>query len=541
MEEIDKGSCGMKIRWLLLLLFMAGFYPSSAQVQFVDRLEVESRWEQDDFIILNREEGIVAFRMASKDGLTRDRTLQYFTSNLQLRSSGVKQLPVKDFYNLLGFDLDGDLLYVLFQKGEAPTGEKYINEINLLSGETSEIPLNVILGMELQEFFVLNKKAIILGTLEYRPVIQVFDTSTQRVFTLQGIYEKDAQIIQMRKAPEFGGFDVLMSRRDRYKNKTVSVLSFDIDGNKLKEVVIDHLNDPDAEIVEGLLTPSFSYSQALIGPYSLQRRDAYHGLYFTRINEFGEYESQLYDLSDFENFFNYLPQKTKNRRLRALEKAREKGRNTPIRNTLSTREIIADDGYYLIYNDHFVSSSRRFMPRDGMYINNFYRMSPMAGNLGGLNGFYSPLWTSPYMRSGQISNQYKFLSAQMILINEAGKIIWENSLSLENTDRVNPGKFGEISFDGQNLYFLYLDEIELKLSQIKNGEVVRENESFELELSNKNERIRETQESSLNLMWWHQDYYLLSGKQRIRYQKPDGREDNREVFFLSKIKVEDII
>lgn len=531
----------MKMSWFLLILCMAGIYPSTAQVQFVERMEVESRWDQDDFIILNRPGGIVAFRMASKEGLSRDRTLQYFTSDLQLRSGGVKQLPVKDFYHLLGFDLDGDLLYVLFQKGEAPTGEKYINEINLLSGETSEIPLNVILGMELQEFFVLNKQAIILGTLEYRPVIQVFDTSTQRVFTIQGIYEKDAQIIQMRKAPEFGGFDVLMSRRDRFKNKTVSVLSFDTDGNKLKEVIIDQLEEPNARIVEGLLTPSFSYSQALIGSYSLNRRDTNHGLYFTRINEFGEYESQLYDLSDFENFFNYLPEKTRNRRLRALERSRERGRPTPIRNTLSTREIIAENGYYLIYNDHFVSSSRRYMPRDGMYINNFYRMSPMAGNFSGLNGFYSPLWTSPYMRSGQISTQYKFLSAQLILINEAGEIIWENVLSLDNTDRINPGKFGEINFDGQNLYFMYLDETELKLSQIRNGEVVRENETFALELINENERIRDTQENSLNLMWWHQDYYLLSGKQRIRYQKPDGREDNREVFFLSKIKVEDIM
>lgn len=530
----------MKIISLLMILFMSGVYLSQGQVQFVERMEVESNWDQDDFIILNREGGLVAFRMASKDGLNRDRTLQYFTSDLQLHSEGVKQLPVKDFYNLMGFDLDGDLLYVLFQKGEAATGEKYITEINLLTGKTTETPLNVILGMELQEFFVLNKQAIVMGNIEYRPVIQVFDTSSQRVFTIQGIYEKDAHIIQMRKAPEFGGFDVLMSRRDRFKNKTVSILSFDTEGNKLKEVIIDHLNDPNAQIVEGLLTPSYSYDQALIGPYSLKRRDAYHGLYFTRINEFGEYQSQLYNLSDFENFFNYLPEKTKKRRLRALERAREKGKSTPIRNTLSTREIIAENGNYLIYNDHFVSSSRRYMPRDGMYINNFYRMSPMAGNLGGLNGYYSPLWTSPYMRSGQVSNQYKFLSAQIILMDETGEILWENALSLDNTDRMNPGKFGEISFDGQNLYFMYLDELDLKLSQIKNGEVVLENESFEIELINENERISETQESSLHLMWWNQNYYLLSGKQRIRYQKEDGREDNREVFFLSKIKVEDI-
>src|SRR5690606_7635646 len=240
-----------------------------------------------------------------------------------------------------------------------------------------------------------------------------------------------------------------------------------------------------------------------------------------------------------KNFYNYLPEKSRNRRLRSLEKAMEKGKSTPIRNTLATREVIAQNGMYLVYNDHFVSSSSRYLPRDGMYINNFYRMSPMAGNLGGFGGYYSPLWTNPYFRPGQMGNEFKFLSAQMILMHENGEILWENALSLDNTSRMNPGKFGEISFDGQNLYYMYLNELQLKLSKLENGVVALENETFELELINENERIRETQENSLNLMWWYENYYLLSGKQEIRFQKDDGKENNREVYFLTKIKVGD--
>src|SRR5690606_24242464 len=185
-------------------------------------------------------------------------------------------------------------LYVLFQKGEASTGEKYMVGINLLTDEVVEIPLKVILEMEMKEFFVLDGKAIFMGNMDYRPVIQIFNTSNQHLTTVQGVYEKDLQIIQMRKAPEFGGFDVLMSRRDRYRNKSVTVVSFDIEGNKLREVKIDQLGDPNAEIVDGLLTHSYSYSQALIGPFGLKRKNLYQGLYFTQINEFGEYKSHLF-------------------------------------------------------------------------------------------------------------------------------------------------------------------------------------------------------------------------------------------------------
>lgn len=524
---------------LFMLLLFAGFFNAFGQVRFVERMEVKTNWEDDDFIVLQKQRGLVAFRMVTENGFSRNRNLEYFTADLQLDFGEVKQLPVKDFYNLLGFDLDGDLLYVLFQKGEAYPSDKYILKISLVTEDVEEIPLTAILSMDMQEFFVLNGKAIIMGNVDYRPVIQVFDTSTQHLATVQGIYEKDLQIIQMRKAPEFDGFDVVMSRKDRYKNKSISVLSFDTEGHPLREIKIDHLADPNAEIVDGLLAPADSYSQVLIGPFRFKRKNVYQGLYFAEINEFGEYRSHLYTLEDFINFFNYLPEKTKNKRLRSLSKSLEKGKQPPIRNTLAVREIVSKDGMYLVYNDYFVSSSRHYQPRNGMYINNFYRASPRAGNLGGLGDYYSPLWTNPYLNTRQVSYEYKFLSAQMILMDENGSIIWENSLSLDNSNRFNPGKFGEFTFDGQNLYYMYLDEEELKLSHMDGGEKIFENEGFALELLDENQRIRETQEKSLNLLWWYDNYYLLTGKQKIRFQKEDGREGNKEVYFLTKILVGD--
>ena len=529
----------MKRFLLVTLLSFAWHHFTFGQVQFVQRMEVNTKWEDDDFIILNKEEGVVAFRMVSESGLSRDRNLEYFVADRQLQLKGLKQLPVKAFFNLLGFDLDGDWLYVLFQKGDNYSGEKYMVGINLFSNETVEIPLNAILEMDMQEFFVLDGKAIFMGNMDYRPAIQVFNTSTQHLTTIQGIYEKDLQIMQMRKAPEFGGFDVLMSRRDRFRNKNVTVASFDTEGHKLREVKVDQLEDPNVEILDGLITPSYGYNQALIGPYSFIRKNVNQGLYFVQINEFGEYKSHLFTLADFGNFFNYLPERTKNRRLRSLEKALEKGKQPPIRNTLATREVISHGGLYLVYNDHFVSSSRRYHPRDGRYINNFYRMSPMAGDLGGLGGYYSPLWSNPYFRPGQVANEYKYLSAQMILMDENGRIIWENSISLDNKGRTNPGKFGEVTFDGQNLYYMYLDENELKLSHLQDGELMMENETFELELINENERITETQDRSLNLMWWYDNYYLLSGKQKVRFQQVDGRQTIKDVYFLTKVRVGD--
>ncbi len=85
---------------------------------------------------------------------------------------------------------------------------------------------------------------------------------------------------------------------------------------------------------------------------------------------------------------------------------------------------------------------------------------------------------------------------------------------------------------------MYLEEDKLKLTHLLNGEVQFENQDFDLKLIAENERIKETQEGSLSLIWWYDQYFLLSGKQQIRYQGEDAREKVREVFFMTKIKVD---
>ncbi|WP_154855610.1 transcriptional regulator [Cyclobacterium xiamenense] len=518
-----------------LLLF---FDTVEAQVQFTQRLEVDTDWGDDDFFVLPREGGMVAFRMKSDTPYGRKDKFQYLVSDFQLRSEATRLITLDGYYELVGFDLDKEFLYVLFNKGSQYDSEMAIFEINLENQQLRELELNSILEMELQDFLVFNKQAVFMGKYDFRPVIQVFDIASQEVITVPGLFEKDARILQMRKDPDLNVFDVVMSRRDFYKKKIVSVLTFDTNGNKLREVKIDDLGDPSMEIVEGLLTSSHNYKQALIGPYGLRRKEAYQGLYFTRINEFGEYENTFYTVPDFENFYNYLPEKARERKLRKVERSLNRDQNIPIRNVVVTREINAADGYYLVYNDHFISSSSRAIPRDGMYASNFYRLNPMMGGYGGL---FNPLWMDPRFRNTQVSNQYKYLAAQFILLDENGRIIWDNTVNLDSDSKAEPIKYGEVSFNGRNLFYMYLDETSLILSQIKDGELVMENEPFEIELIRENERIASTKENTLQLQWWYADYYLLSGKQRIRYQAEDGRVQTRDVNFFTKIKVDDFM
>lgn len=534
----------MKTPYYLALFFLI-FLSQMAlgQMMFAERLEVEAKFQENDFMIIKRPNGVLAFRAQPERGFNLRSKFQYFSADYGLQATPTKEINIKESFDLVGYDLEGDFFYALMQKGSSSNSEKYLIEINLETDEINEFPLENIYPMDLKEFFVLNRHAVFLGNAEMRPVLQIYNISDNDVYTVQGIYGKETLVLQLRKDSELEIIDVLISRRDKYKQKQVSVLSFDVLGNKIREVIIEKLDESNMEIVEGLLTPIEDFQQSVIGTYGLKRREAYQGIYIADINEFGEYALKYYTMEDFPNFYNYLNEKQRERKWKELEKQFEKGKSPSLKPVFSSREIITTDRGYLVYNDHFTATNPRYIPRDGVYANDAYRFNPNRLYFDGMN--YGPAYGSQLFNTARYSpfpwqheGEYKFISAYFLYVDREGQVIWDNAFNLSNKSTNIPGKYGEVSFDGRKLHYLYMDGVQLYMSYLKDGEIIFENKSFEIELINENERIRETQENSLNLSWWYDDYFLLSGKQKIRFINEGGRDEVREVYFLTKIKVD---
>ncbi|MCS4434149.1 transcriptional regulator [Aquiflexum gelatinilyticum] len=530
---------------VFILLFSLLFEISAfSQVMFVDRFEIPSNFIEKDFIVVAKQGGLVAFRVQPEKGLNFKSNLQYFLTDFNLNSDNFKEIKVRDGYDLVGYDLEGEFLYILMQKGSVATSERYLIEIDLKSEVAQEVLLENIYSMELQEFFVLNRSAIFMGNADLRPIVQIFDIQENNVITVQGIYFKDTKILQLKKESELGVLDLLVSRRDKYKMKQISLLTFDDNGNKIREVVIEKLEDQDMELVEGIMTPIQNYQQSIIGTFGNRKREAYQGIYLGDINEFGEYKIKYLTLENFPNFFNYMKEKQKEKKLQELEKSFAKGKTPSIKPVFSAREVLTLDQGYLVYSDHFLATNPRYMQRDGVYANEAYRYSAnrlMMDQLGyGLgrygNSFPGSRYGGTYV--WQEEGEYEFVSSYFLFLNRSGEVIWDNSLDLTGNTTNNPGKYGEISFDGEKLHFLYLDDIQIYMSYIKNGEVIFQNKTFEIELINEEERIRETQDGSLSLTHWYSNYFLLTGKQKVRYLNAENKEETKEVFFLTKIKVD---
>ena len=100
-----------------ILLFSLLFEISAfSQVMFVDRFEIPSNFIEKDFIVVAKQGGLVAFRVQPEKGLNFKSNLQYFLTDFNLNSDNLKEIKVRDGYDLVGYDLEGEFLYILMQK-----------------------------------------------------------------------------------------------------------------------------------------------------------------------------------------------------------------------------------------------------------------------------------------------------------------------------------------------------------------------------------------------------------------------------------------
>ncbi len=525
-----------------LILFLLIFFTShllSAQVKWVSRFEVPSGLYDPGFQMSPIENGIVSFRTISPNGLSFNKVFQYFTSDMVLNSpSGLIEYPIRESYDMLGYDTEGNQLFILLRKGFSQSAEKYILKIDLDTKVGYEFNVENLLNMDLVEFMVMDEKALFMGMADNRPVIQLYDLQEKSTHTFQGFYNDETQILQIRKRPELKALEVVLSRMTPFRNREVSINTYDFLGNLVREIKVDDFGDQDQEILDALIQEKENYQNVMIGSYGIDRRDTYQGMYIMEINEFGEYEFKLYTLADFPNFYNYLSEKSKEKKDKELEKVLEKEKTPSIRNYYAIRDIQqSPESYYVYFDQYSVNTSKGstslYSPTSGYRTSNWNR----TGYDPNIREFITPTGYNRPPGVYQIIPEYQYVSAHFAKIAKTGQVIWDNAATYDDFVTTYSEAFGEVAAVDNEYYHMYVRDLTIKLSYFKNGEKIFDNLDFELALTDEEERITTTNPASIRLIHWYDRYYLMSGTQKVRFMGESGKQETREVYFLAKILV----
>ena len=410
---------------ILLFLFLALLaLPAAAQLQFKERLEVPTQTYDPIFELMRIPNGLVAFRTIQPRSLDADRVFEYYLTSEQLESQRLVEVKMRKGFDMIGYDTDGNNLYVLFAKGETAAAEKYVLHLDLDTQVGVEYDATNLLPMDLVEFLVLDQKAIFMGISDTRPAVQIFSLEDKTVQTVQGIYGNETHVVQMLKLPEIQALEVVIRRRGPFKSQETLVLTFDLQGTLLRELKLEPLGEPDEEPLDGLLLAGEGYGQTLIGAFGKEVRNSYKGMYLAQINEFGEQNIGLYTLADFPNFYKYLPEKQRIKQEESLAEQLEKGNKPSLRNGYAIRDVKEFEDRYLIYFDQFsVSSSRGAGTVAPSLASQRYRYD-RASRMG-----YIPYYMDPYnsltgpVQTYTLVTEYTYRSAHFIEVAKTGELL----------------------------------------------------------------------------------------------------------------------
>lgn len=523
-------------RYIFTLFLALLAIPVAAQLQFQERMETPAESFEPIFELMRIPSGLVAFRTFQSRKLTSDLVFEYYVTSDLLQPDTIKEVKVKEGFDMIGYDIDVDQLYVLFAKGDDAAADKYVLHLDLSTHIGMEYAADNLLPMDLVEFLVLNKRAIFMGNADARPVVQIFSLEEKTVQTVQGIYGNETHVVQILKLPELEALEVVLRRKGPFKSQETLVLTFDLEGTLLREHKLDPLGDLDEEPLDGLLLPSSGYGQTLIGAYGKEARNLYRGMYLAQINEFGEQNIGLYTLVDFPNFYTYLPEKLRLKQEEFVAKQLEKEKMPSIRNSYAIRDVKEFEDSYLIYFDQFsVSSSRGVGTVAPSLPSQRYRYD-RASRMG-----YIPFYMNPYnsldgpIQTYTLVTEYTYRSAHFIQVAKTGQVLWDNSSRYEDINTTYPEPFAEFSAQGEDVFHLYLVNDQIKLNYFKKGERLIENQTIPLQIDEKQGEIQFTDLGSLRLLHWYGPYYVLSGLQKIRFTNEQQKEAVREVFFIQKL------
>lgn len=512
------------------------FGPVTGQVEFVNRVDVPLSWEAENFITVPHNGQTISLRVVD-DRVENKSYLEYFTTNEHLNASELNQVPLKPGSKLLGFDIDEGHLAVLCKQGKAPN-PRVAYRINYSSHQVEEIDLGNVLEMELHDFFALGRQLVFMGVKDQLPVVQILNLSSGHVTTAETIYANEATVLQMRKLATADGFDLLVNKMDRISGQSLYLMTYDLEGEKLQEVKLDSDDSQGAEIIKGLMPSVTGTEQVLVGPYGDKGDYRNKGFYFTRINEFGEYKHQYLGWEAFSNFNNYLSGKEKEKQVKLFHKAKNQKKELALPHAMGIREVIHHNGLYLVYTDHY--EHRRGLPlRDTHHVKSPGEELPIGLRNQLFPGGYPWFYSSNAALASSLS--FTYLAAHFALLNAKGEVMWDNSISLDKATSPNPYQFGEVSFDGENLYFINQKSGKLAVSHLSNGDVVFSNRAIDFEHTLEEVSVGETLDESITINPWKPGSFLVSGKQRIHFINDMGEKDQKEVYFLSELVVQNAL
>jgi hypothetical protein len=532
-KTIDTNNILTAAKLCLLASFTFLFTFTEVQAQSVKRIEIPTNAEDNKFQVISLgDDGLLVLSKTSKKTFS----ITKFDTELQVGWSVNGDL--EENQSLVDFYRDGRDVYFLFSKFNSDLYQ--IIKVSTGIGIMQKFFFENISRFEVSEFKVHNDFAYLAGMVKEEPVLMSVNLYKLQPRILAGGLKGTASI----------------SSLDFDDENNLLVVSYSVKKGRSSYMVVKRINQ-NGKIVEqltvepeddyGLLTGKlFSLNdgtQLMIGNYGYKGYQSNgvpmsQGLYISKVDEENSEYLKLHSFTEFRNFFKFMSQKQQERIEKQITKKRDRGGDLRLNYRVLVHDIIQKNNQYILVaevfypefrnNNNFYGSSMYgspFWSPYGLSSMNYYRYY-------GLNSWaWNPwLWAGGRgFNNNQQFDGFKYTHAVVAAFDEKGNLVWDNSFSFDNVKSQELKEKVKIKLENDDITLVYSNRGKLSSKIVRGNEVIEGNKVIELGTVYEGDKIRDTMTDDLE--YWHQNYYLAWGYQKIA-NKNGG---SRKVFYLNKI------
>ncbi len=507
---------GISIAGILSFLSFCAFSqePGKERESHVDqtkRFEVEINIFDKPFDLINGEEnGLLMVRPTDERNKEGNLKFELIGLDTALEVRWEIDYFINRFWQYRGYDYEDGAFYLLFKYERHGSKNLKILKLNLENGDTTHFTIKNLVPIQLTEFEMTPKAALLGGYFNSNPLVIYYNLETQKSKVLPGIYENRTELIQLKVEEEKETFIVIVSEKTFDRRNTLGIKTYDFEGNLLSNTKLDP--EFDRSLVFGRAA-EFDYDGSLIaGTYSGKRSSYSQGLFVATIDPQEKQKVNYYNYADLENFFSYMKAKRQKRIANKIERKKVKGKKIKFNYRLLVHDIIENNGQYIMLGEAF------------------YPKYNNTASYAGISAYSSPGNYGSYFAG------YRYTHAIVIGFNNKGKILWDNSFQIEDVLSLSLDQYvhADVREDDIVLFYMYDNEIRTKI--IKGNEVV-EGKSFDnIKLSFQDDVLKNSYSNMGGLELWYGNTFYAYGTQNIKNLRDQGVKLNRRVFFINKIE-----
>ena len=525
MKNRDSGNITFLYRIAFWLAFTGLPLQVFSQIEQSDHFEIDFKWKDENYVVISNEEQGVTLIQTDISALSKEYPVMIKHLNKELELVWSDTFKIERKFSFRGYHYLKNSTYLLFQNSQL------LNKVRLFQldhgkQEIKDFEVTEIVDLEVQEFEVIQNTAIVGGYYEERPVVFAYDMEKEALKTLAGVYQNDSELLEVKVNKDSVTFNVLASKLDEKKDRTIIVNTYDYEGNLVRDYTLN--TSIDYDLIGAVSSSINDISQVIVGHYGYKSSSIPSGIFVNYVNRTGEQTMTYHNYGLLPSFFDFMGDKRANKLRSKASAYQDNQKEYRFRTQPVMREMVEEGDYLVLFEEHFkpvkepdsyTDLQRRNFNRINYY-NRYNYLTPYPGALTS-NPFYIP------------PNDFDFTHAYTLVLDQQGKIQWDGYMEIDDELEGSLDEFGKFQWAGDHAVYMLYHEEKLRAKWLDAQKEAQEI-TDEITPPNENEEIRSEQKGSSGILKWYDQYFLVYGVHQV---KPVD-EKSRKVFFLNKVSLE---